>query len=162
MASRGMTAAPPDCWGTTIFCDDIRSEAGGKITLVGMYPVSLQVHSPFPVTLAKFGFWFRYFERPKGRTGNGKLLVWLPGDQNTASIEADLPLDDIRKPHDGPPPEHAVEGEFLHLWQAPMLFAPLLLLKAGRVSVRLHLADGTIVPLGTLPITGPEEANPQS
>src|SRR5215472_6476318 len=49
--------------GKVIFCDDIRSEIGNKISLIGIYTNSIIIPAEvqFPVTLAKLGiaiFWY--------------------------------------------------------------------------------------------------------
>jgi hypothetical protein len=41
--------------GFTIYCDDIRSELGGKTTLVGCYNGLMQIQGVMPVTIPKFG-----------------------------------------------------------------------------------------------------------
>ncbi|WP_134188295.1 MULTISPECIES: hypothetical protein [unclassified Methylosinus] len=41
--------------GYTIFCDDIRSEVGGKISLIGCYSGVMLVSGHFPIIIPKFG-----------------------------------------------------------------------------------------------------------
>ena len=41
--------------GFTIYCDDIRSEIGGKTTLVGCYNGLMEIQGVMPVTIPKFG-----------------------------------------------------------------------------------------------------------
>jgi hypothetical protein len=41
--------------GFTIYCDDIRSEIGGKTTLVGCYNGLMQIQGAMPVAILKFG-----------------------------------------------------------------------------------------------------------
>jgi hypothetical protein len=40
-----MTLLPsPDVWGYTIFCDDIREEIGGKVSLIGIYAGTMHAY----------------------------------------------------------------------------------------------------------------------
>ena len=39
----------------TIYCDDIRSEIGGKSTLVGCYNGLMHIHGALPIQIPKFG-----------------------------------------------------------------------------------------------------------
>jgi hypothetical protein len=41
--------------GFTIFCDDIRRELGGKITLVGIYRAEMLIQGKLPIVLPKLG-----------------------------------------------------------------------------------------------------------
>jgi hypothetical protein len=40
-------------FGSSIFCDDIRNEVGGKLSFIGCYNAVMFVRPPFPVTLPK-------------------------------------------------------------------------------------------------------------
>ena len=44
-----------DAFGLTIFCDDIRSEIDGKISLIGCYTGRMMIGGEFPVILPKLG-----------------------------------------------------------------------------------------------------------
>ncbi len=141
-----------NAWGATIFCEDIRAEIGGKITLVGMYPSAMDVHVPFPFTLPKFGLWIRYVEIPNTISGDGKLYVWLPGDE-TASIESDVPMDNLRA--NMPPSTDTTDlddvSERLIMLQMPMLISPLVLNRPGLIRVRMKFGE-KVIGLGSLRI----------
>ena len=49
-------ASPSTPTGSTIFCDDIRYEINGKVTLVGVYAADMVLPNDFPVTLPKICF----------------------------------------------------------------------------------------------------------
>jgi hypothetical protein len=144
-----MTVGARQSWGTTIFCDDIRTEVEGKITLVGIYAADMLVHVPFPFVIPKFGMWIRYFEVPGSMTGDGKLYVWLPGDDKKASIEADIPMDQLRSLTVPNPDRNDADMDLWVNLQIPILLAPLILKQPGRIKVRLHFGE-TAVRLGTL------------
>jgi hypothetical protein len=140
-------------WGTTIFCEDIRAEIGGKITLVGIYLDELTSQSPFPVVLPKFAFWINYFEVPGSMSGDGKLYISLPGDSKP-SIESDIPMEQHRAQGgnnvDADDPEVGIRIRLL----MPIVIAPLVLKQPGRILVRLHFGE-RVIRLGALPIKGP-------
>jgi hypothetical protein len=141
---------PYQAWGTTIFCDDIRAEVGGKITLIGIYTSGMKVHGTFPFVLPKFALWINYFEAP-GRTEDGKLNVFLPGDEETASIEADVPLNEMRANADLTKTPDDPDIKIRVRLQMPMIFSPLVLKSIGRIRVRLTVGE-TIVRMGALKI----------
>jgi len=141
-----MTNLRPQAWGTTVFCDDIRAEIGGKITLVGIYSSDLVVHGPFPYTMPKFAFWINYFETPGAMTGDGKFFISLPGDEKP-SIESDIPLERLRSERNKPGAEP--ETDSVHRLLVPIVLAPLILKEPGWILVRLHVRD-IVVRLGAL------------
>jgi hypothetical protein len=144
-------------WGTTIFCDDIRAEIGGKITFVGVYASEMEVHVPFPFTMPKFGLWIRYLERPNTLSGDGKLYVLLPGDEK-ATVEVDVPMDQLRaNPPATSTPEEMDEDAIM--MQIPILLSPLVLKEPGRIRVRMHVGE-KITALGSLGIK--EAATPMA
>ena len=50
-------------FGYTIFCDDVRNEINGKVTLVGVYAGDVIVLGTLPVTLPKLGLSVNYHEK---------------------------------------------------------------------------------------------------
>jgi hypothetical protein len=69
----------PEVFGSTIFCDDIRQETGGKSNLIGCYNRIIVLHSPFPFTL-KFGFYITLSQCREVLDPNIKINIFLPGD----------------------------------------------------------------------------------
>jgi len=57
------TLDAPDYYGHTIFCDDIRQEAGNKASYMGVYTGHLFIQGEFPLFLPKFGFGIQYIQR---------------------------------------------------------------------------------------------------
>lgn len=85
----------PKIYGTTIFCDDIRDEVGGKKTLVGCYLDTLVAPQAFPFVLPTFGFRISVVESFEDAEGPLQIRIVLDaeeGEQVTV-IEADLPSD---------------------------------------------------------------------
>jgi hypothetical protein len=144
-----MSDVTRNAWGTTIFCEDIRAEVDGKITLVGVYPSEMQVHAPFPLTMPKFGLWIRYIEVPNTMAGDGKLYVWLPGE-GTPTVETNVPINRTEIPSK-PQIDMDDISERLLMMQIPLLISPMVLQRPGRIRVRMHF-DKMVVGLGALRI----------
>ena len=78
----------PDIYGYTLFCEDVRLEASGARTVVGMYTGTMFLQTNFPVTLAKFAFVVTLLQRKTIFNPNIGLRIFMPGDTETASIQA--------------------------------------------------------------------------
>jgi hypothetical protein len=89
----------PRAYGHSVFCDDIRHETSGKLTLVGVYTNAMFVHGEFPFTLPKFGISITYSERHGTCSGPVFFRVFLPGDPDSRhSMEAAVPqMDELRQ-----------------------------------------------------------------
>lgn len=148
------TAERPEAFGHTVFCDDVRVEADGKFTLVGVYPIVMYVHSDFPMQLPKFGMFVTYNERldsPSAEPAEG--LVLLPGEtEENPSVRFSLdlspyrnkPLPDHARDPDMPPVEHVV-------FHAHLIFTPLNISSPGNMEV-YAIRDGVKINLGRLRI----------
>jgi hypothetical protein len=81
----------PDIFGHTIFCDDIRQEADGKLFFIGVYGSVMVVHAPFPVTLPTLAFGINLSQRKDIFLPRAGLRIFLPGDaESAASIQAEI------------------------------------------------------------------------
>ena len=145
-----MSDDPFPSWGNTVFCDDIRAEVGGKITLIGIYTSRMTVHGTFPYVMPKFALWVNYFEG-KGNTGDGKLNIFLPGDDKTPTIEADVPLNDLRASIDPANDLNDPDVPMRVRLQTPLIFTPFILKQPGRIKVRMIVGE-TTTRLGTLKV----------
>src|SRR6266566_1063417 len=82
------TAPAPEAFGSTIFCDDIRVEVGGKLTFVGCYTGTMFIHTGFPVVLPKFCLGITYAQERGKVIKPIKFAVLLPNDpEDKPSIE---------------------------------------------------------------------------
>ena len=72
--------APTTPYGYTIFCDDVRLEASGKTSYMGIYRGKLILNAPLPALLPKFFLVIHYFERPDESTEPVNLHVYMPGE----------------------------------------------------------------------------------
>lgn len=146
----------PDYFGSTIFCDDIRNEIGGKATYVGVYKATLYVHVGFPVDLPKLGIAIDYFQRRNRFVRPVKFLIFLPEDrEDAASIEIGVPEPEIEKAIDraerlAQTSATATDAAniFVHIG-LPFVFTPFRLKEQGRIRVRATRGDD-LVRLGGL------------
>ncbi|CAN7732736.1 hypothetical protein LJR220_001886 [Bradyrhizobium sp. LjRoot220] len=83
--------ATPDVSGFTTFCDDIRFEVDGKVTMVGCYHGEMTINGGFPSTLAKFAMSIIFTQKRELFEPVLKLHVFLPGDpENEPGIVVDV------------------------------------------------------------------------
>jgi hypothetical protein len=151
----------PTPFGYTLFCDDIRQEIGGKVTLVGLYSSDLIVFSDLPVTLPKIALSVSYFEVRGESEESLELRVYLPGDSDDTptlrSTIADELLDKLRKldiPADVLA-ENPRVGLNLHIG-----FSPITLTQEGWIRVRMIRGQDEI-RIGSLRIRSyPPTRNP--
>jgi hypothetical protein len=152
-----------DVYGYTLFCDDIRFEANGTRTLVGMYVSPMFIHANFPVTLPKFGFAITLLQRKDVFNPNVAIRIFLPGDSDEhASIQAALgePTPGAIKNEldKGQIPE--VIGERLYVaMRGNFIFAPFPIQVAGTIKVRAVIGDN-IYRLGSMTLYNPAVQEP--
>ena len=153
-------------FGSTIFCDDIRHELGGKVSYIGIYSGSINFNQPLPITLAKFGFAIRYSERPGESTEDVTIGIYFPGDPKDApSMKIDLPIQEMRsKSPDSKLLEAAQDLVITIIFHFVM--ENLSLKEEGHIKVRAYRGDlevrlGTLTVISTLTkdVT-PKEAPP--
>jgi hypothetical protein len=143
---------PREPFGVTTFCDDIRHEVGGLVSLIGVYrEVMILQGVSFPVTLRKFALYVKYIEPLELVIAPIDLRVFLPGDpDDTPSVrhtwkpkpEADL--------LSGPDFEPGEEKTRVRILVTELAFSPLVLQQAGRIKVRAVRPDGATAYLGQL------------
>jgi hypothetical protein len=153
-------AEPPDAFGYSIFCDDIRHEVGNKITCVGIYPNVMYVHSDFPFTLPKFAISVTYTERLALETkGSVPVHVFLPG-QEEPFLTGEIPVEEMR----GAVPTQELDlpnmpkPQFGH-FRIQVVFAPLVLNEPGYIKVQA-VREGDEIKLGVLKVIPAPQAQP--
>jgi hypothetical protein len=76
-----------DRYGYSIFCDDIRNEAGGKLSFVGCYNGVMFISGQFPLLLPKLCVHTHIFS-PASKPFNSIVVrCYLPGDDTPFSEE---------------------------------------------------------------------------
>jgi hypothetical protein len=148
------TLAPPEIYGFTTFCDDIRQEVGGKFSYIGVYSGFMFVHGTCPITLPKFCLAITLIQRRELLVPNIGIRIFLPGetDDDTPSIQADF-----RETREGivaeqtaadvaDLPKSDISQVAMH---TKVLLAPFVLNKPGDIKVRA-LRQGQFIRLGVL------------
>jgi hypothetical protein len=133
--------------GYTIFCDDVRQEIGGKISLIGIYSSNLIVHSEFPVTLPKFVMAVSYIE-PREFAASENLIIraYLPGDnEDHPSAQAEVSITKAKEENGQVQPDHLVNI------RAFIMLSPMTIKETGKIKVRA-IRNNETIKLGTLRI----------
>lgn len=151
----------PDCFGYSLFCDDIRQEIGGKISLIGIYSGKMFISTPLPTNLPKFGMILSLCRTPQHITahpGNVTLTVRFPSDpEDKPSIVAEIPYDQLKAIAD------QIEEPHTHAkLDAVLLTAPLPITAFGTLIATATLPDGDTVKLGSLIISSGPVVQPSS
>jgi hypothetical protein len=140
-------------WGFSLFCDDIRAELGGKLSIMGLYQVDM-VFPPspdFPFAIPKFCILVKYYEVKNAFKDDITLRVFLPGDHKDAPSLA-IPIQ--RAPLEaGAPSPYALEEDQEQLFNLtfPIVLSPFTLKQAGFLRVRA-ICGGITTNLGSLMI----------
>jgi hypothetical protein len=148
-----ITREPIDCFGYTIFCDDIREEVSGKTSFVGAYGARLFVHGSFPVTLPKFAMSIAYYQKTDSVNLPLRIVVFVPGDpSDKPSIEFEQSAEDasgaIQEAQESRKKIPGAEGGIM-VTHANLVFAPFVINEAGVIRVRAVRGD-ELIRLGSL------------
>lgn len=136
-----------------IFCDDIRHELGGKLTLVGVYSGSLLVQA-FPSVLPKLCLVLKVFTPIESPFQRLKIRI-LKDDETIA--EGELPQQELTVLSSArvEDPEESNEAEKLFQVTAHFVFSPLKLDGPCVIGVRIETEDGEMktnsLRIATLP-----------
>lgn len=157
------TLPPANFYGYTVFCDDIRQEAGGKVTFVGVYTDHMVVHGTFPCLLPKFAMWIQYNQRRDKVVTPVKFAIFLPGDTDEPSIITEIPdegaLQGMKNAQDmakAYPQQEENSPAFVGLGHRT-IFSPFVIAEPGLILVRAIREDrflrlgGIRVLAGTVP-----------
>ncbi len=142
-----MTTTPPNSWGFSLFCDDIRAEVGGKISVMGVYQADMIFLSNlvFPIVIPKFCILIKYYSMDAFRDEIA-MRVFLPGDAKDApSFVATLPLPQIVNA------SYPLEDDQERIFNLtfPFIIAPFHIKQEGFIKVRA-LCGGVTTKLGSL------------
>lgn len=138
-------------WGFSFFCDDLREEVGGKISLMGMYDRDLFFQAQTPVVFPKFVILVRYFEIVGAFSDDLVLSVFLPGDEpDRPSISLTL-----NRPDAGalePAMVFSDDAEPVLSISVPVLLSPWEVKCEGAVRVRMRCGE-VVTRLGELQVS---------
>jgi hypothetical protein len=124
-------------WVSAIFCDDVRPELGGKISLMGIYDTDLLALS-FPLHLPKLCV------QVKLRIGRAEMpksirFLALLGEQTIGEWILD---EEILSSKPMPPADPDISNDDLHLTLAAgFIFTPLVAAEPTRLKIRAYVDD---------------------
>src|SRR5262249_52874503 len=128
----------PDIFGYTVFCDDIRLEVGGKVSLIGVYHAVMLIQDEFPFTVPKFTMAVRYLERIGACSDEVTLRVFMPGDaEDRPTVEGKIEVEEQRELAIRAMRENSSENnvpDYIHIG-SHIVLAPLVLQKPGLIRV---------------------------
>lgn len=152
-------AITPDAFGATIFCDDIRFEMDGKVSLIGSYGGDMFVRGGFPVVLPKFAASILFVQRKQVYSNKLELKIYLPGDENDKPFMAQDLAQAASEMRD-----ERTDTRFI-ITRANMVFSPLRIEQPGNIKIRI-VRDGVTHGAGSLRVlAAPQDAsapNPSS
>jgi hypothetical protein len=133
-----------------LFCDDIRAEVGGKISIMGTYQADMifPATQGFPLTVPKFCILIKYYELLNAFTDDITVSVFLPGDAKDAPtlalpiLRANLAQPAFLYPLDD-------DQESVYNVTLPIALSPLTISQEGFVKVRA-MCGFTTTNLGSL------------
>ena len=134
-----MEYGPPETFGRVTFCDDIRNEVDGKVTLVGCYGADMVFPYPFPVLLPKLGLAVQFAEKTDAKSEALKLEIFFPGDpDDTPSIAVDVPPIEVVTP-----PEVLAQrdDDTRKMGSINLILSPVNILSEGQIRVRIAKGD---------------------
>lgn len=139
-------------WGTSLFCDDIRFEVSGKVSVIGIYQNEMifGAATEFPIVVPKFAILVRYLEIKKHFSDDLLLKVYWPGNEKELPplVQTIKRSDFVQQNINSgfPLPE---DSELVSALSVPLVFSPMHILQEGFIKVRMECGD-TITKLGSL------------
>jgi hypothetical protein len=141
-----------DRYGYSIFCDDIRSEPGGKLSFIGCYNGVIFISGRFPLVLPKLCV-HTHIVSPASRPFNSiTVRCYLPGDERPVAEE---PIETPRRHEQTELVAHLKPetGAPLYIVAATsLIFTPLELRSSGLMRIRAFVDAEQEVRLGSLRI----------
>jgi hypothetical protein len=141
----------PGIFGSTVFCDDTRIEASGKLIHIGVYQGVMSIHVPFPVILPTFSFAITLFQRVDIFDPKVTYRIFLPGDPDDASSDEASIVAETGEPTPGGFKQQAdaaadafgvpLEDRKFVLSNSNMGFQTLQIKQAGTIKVRADIGD---------------------
>jgi len=133
----------PSFSGYVIFCDDIRREYGGKVTLVGVYRSAMYIHNTEPpFAIPKFAIAVRYRESSALPREETNFQIFLPGGKE------DVPL--LKGRLVITQQAHQTDSEYIEVG-ADIILAPLVIQKEGSIKVKVQ-RGAEEMEIGTLQV----------
>jgi hypothetical protein len=135
-------------WGVSIFCDDLRPEIGGKISIMGIYQSDMILLTPPPFTLQKVCIFVKYCELLGAVTDELSLKVYMPGDQKH-NPTVNMPVIRAQPDPGQAPVDFEEDQQRVLVIIIPLTFSPIVIAKEGFIKVRMSAGD-SVTKLGSL------------
>lgn len=148
-------------YGTTVFCDDIRYEINGKLTLIGCYTTEMNFRGPFPGTLPMFAALIQ-LRIPEAVPFNSIKIrvIKEEGSEKNEIFETDINFtDDDRKEAFPGGAENDEERVFLMTF--PLQWSSFQMKESGFIRVRAYLDGDKEVRIGSLKVNFSSETSDQ-
>lgn len=137
--------------GYTLFCDDIRREFNGKLTLVGTYTGMMFIVGEAPVILPRLSLLVTYQEEPGESDAAVEVRVFSPGDDDEAPCFKQIIREAGTRP-DGGESRPLAGSKQLQIVRSVIEIAPFVVQQEGHVRVRAYRGADEI-RLGTMMIS---------
>jgi hypothetical protein len=132
--------------GCTIFCDDLRQETSGKITIVGAYSGGMQITGEMPVIIPRFSAMIMLWLDPDTSRKDVLLKILYETDEGEESEVFSKPLqvgkENVTNPMPKKRPDHLEIRAMIQLGNVEID-------RAGRFKARIYDGDDEI-RVGTL------------
>jgi hypothetical protein len=140
-------------FGSTIFCDDIRQEVGGKLSYMGVYYGAVYVPS-FPISIPKFAVSVTFYEPielTRKRTWVVPVRLFIPGQEGPVAtgeipVASEEPISAVLRSTLPPDPDVPP----LMIAQLAFAMTPLVMGEPGRLKVRGYYREDMIITMGSL------------
>lgn len=131
-----MNYVDPAPYGYTVFCDDVRLEAGNKQSFMGIYRGVLLSTDPYPLTLPKLCLVAHYFEPMTLEAADLKVRVYMPGQEDADDPAAEIPISPSQLGGQPLLPDVPADRQGRQL-VVPIFFAPVVVEREGYVRVQV-------------------------
>lgn len=146
-------------YGTSVFCDDIRNEIDGKVSLIGCYGPAIQLPAPPPIILPKLGIHIMVISEDYIPVKSLKLKVFAPGVDGGVLTIIDVAPEFPPEARSPPKKKRGESSAHTKIIQDAII-SPFEILSTGTLRVVVNL-NGTEIAAGVLRILGPDEVGPQ-
>jgi hypothetical protein len=140
--------------GYALFCDDIRIERTGKVTLVGAYPsgvIFIFSDKKFPIALPKLCIYGSYFVSSSRTVPLYSIHIILPGDPEDAPSAKITPQNLNATPFDLPQAMMMEDKSLMVGATFQLIMSPFTIKQPGRIRVYAVL-DGKGLRIGSLDV----------
>lgn len=134
--------------GYAIFCDDVRQEVSGKISVIGMYTGEMTAYGATPLSVATFCVLIVYREEPPKEPKTIELKILKEGTSSEVIFSGEVEIPALTSELDLAPAQENDAQHFLEVMTVAR-FSPLVLTEPCKIRVRAY-ADDHEIRLGTL------------